>query len=182
MSAFLIASSKSTSPVSLNPLFLVASGTELVPTSMITAPFLIQFFLTMCALPAAAMMTSALRQMSAGSLVRECTTVTVQSFFMSISAAGMPTMLDRPTTTAFFPLRSTPERSSRTMQPLGVQGMKRGSWPFMLSLPMLRGWKPSTSFCSEISASIFSSFMCLGSGSWTRMPWQSGSALKSRTT
>ena len=91
-------------------------------------------------------------------------------------------MLDRPTTTAFFPLRSTPDRSSSTMQPLGVQGMKSGSWPFMLSLPMLRGWKPSTSFSSEISASTFSSFMCLGSGSWTRMPWQSGSALKSRTT
>ena len=70
---------------------------------------------------------SASRQMRSGFFVRECTTVTVQSFFMSISAAGMPTMLDRPTTTAFAPLSSTPERSRSTTHPLGVHGMKRGS-------------------------------------------------------
>ena len=54
--ATLTASSKSTSPVRRYPAFFEASGTELVPTSMMAAPFLIQFFLTMCALPAAAMM------------------------------------------------------------------------------------------------------------------------------
>ena len=47
---------------------------------------------------------------------------------------------------------------------------------------MFRGWNPSTSFSSEIAASTFSSFMCLGRGSCTKMPWQSGLALKSATT
>jgi hypothetical protein len=37
-------------------------------------------------------------------------------------------------------------------------------------LPMFKGWKPSTSFSMEISFNIFSSLICLGNGSWTRMP------------
>mmetsp|Transcript_4243 Transcript_4243/g.15655 ORF Transcript_4243/g.15655 Transcript_4243/m.15655 type:complete len:251 (+) Transcript_4243:283-1035(+) len=149
---------------------------------MIAAPFLIQFFFTMCALPAAAMMISAFRQIFSGFFVRECTTVTVQSFFISINAAGMPTMFDRPTTTALAPLNVTPLRSNNTTHPFGVHGMNRGSWPFMDSLPMFSGWNPSTSFSIVISAKIFSSFMCLGNGSCTKMPWHSGSALKSATT
>jgi len=41
------------------PVFLVASGTELVPTSMMAAPFLIHDRFTMCAEPAAAITMSA---------------------------------------------------------------------------------------------------------------------------
>ena len=75
---------------------------------------------------------------------------------MSISAAGIPTMLDRPTTTAFFPRNYTPLRSSNTTQPFGVHGMNSGSWPFIESFPMFSGWNPSTSFSKEIAARIFS--------------------------
>mmetsp|Transcript_26341 Transcript_26341/g.42225 ORF Transcript_26341/g.42225 Transcript_26341/m.42225 type:complete len:280 (-) Transcript_26341:354-1193(-) len=181
LDATLTTSSKSTSPVRRYPDFFVASGTELVPTSMTAAPFLTQLLLIMCAEPAAAMMMSAFLQIPSGSAVRLCTTVTVQSFFMSMSAAGMPTMLLRPTTTAFFPASATPLRSSSTTHPLGVHGMNSGSWPFMLSLPMFSGWKPSTSFSRLMAASTFSSFICLGSGSCTRMPWQSALALNSDT-
>lgn len=77
------------------------------------------------------------------------------TFFMSMSAAGMPTMLLRPTTTAFFPASATPLRSSSTTHPLGVHGMNSGSWPFMLSLPMFSGWKPSTSFSRLMAASTW---------------------------
>ena len=44
-------------------------------------------------------------------------------------------MLLRPTTTARFPLISMPQRSSRTMQPMGVQGTKRGVAALHAELP-----------------------------------------------
>ena len=40
---------------------------------------------------------------------------------MSMSPTGMPTMLERPTTTQFFPEISTPERFNNSIQPAGVQ-------------------------------------------------------------
>lgn len=56
--------------------------------------------------------------------------VTVASRLFSSMAAGMPTMLERPTTTARLPLIGTLQRSSSSMQPSGVQGVNRGSRPW----------------------------------------------------
>ena len=56
------------------------------------------------------------------------------------------------------------------MQPFGVQGTNSGSRPFIASLPMFMGWKPSTSFSMEMALRMRSSLMCFGRGSCTRMP------------
>mmetsp|Transcript_38594 Transcript_38594/g.46686 ORF Transcript_38594/g.46686 Transcript_38594/m.46686 type:complete len:260 (+) Transcript_38594:83-862(+) len=164
------APSKSQSPTSLYPAFLVASSTALVPTSMITAPGLIHSFLTICAWPQHAIMMSAVLTTASGFGVREWTMVVVASALFRSMAAGIPTILLRPTTTAFFPEISTPERLRSSMQPLGVQGTKSGSRPFMQRRPIFRGWKPSTSFSMLISASTAASSICFGIGSCTRIP------------
>lgn len=52
---------------------------------------------------------------------------------------GIPTILLRPITTAFFPMISTPYRSNNSMQPFGVQGTKSGSLPLIARLPMFKG-------------------------------------------
>mmetsp|Transcript_38289 Transcript_38289/g.120884 ORF Transcript_38289/g.120884 Transcript_38289/m.120884 type:complete len:208 (+) Transcript_38289:104-727(+) len=169
--------SKSQSPTSLYPRFLVASSTALIPTSMMAAPGFTQSPLTNSAMPTAATMMSASRMIFSGSGVRLCTTVTVASRRCRSMAAGMPTMLERPTTTARLPEISTPERSRSSMEPLGVQGMNLGLRPRMLSSPMLKGWKPSTSLSREMAWRMRSSLMCLGRGSCTRIPCTASSAL-----
>ena len=72
--------------------------------------------------------------------------VTVALARTSSSATGMPTILERPSTTALTPFRSGSTASISSMQPAGVQGTNSGSRPFCASRPMLIGWKPSTSF------------------------------------
>ena len=156
---------KSTSPQRWYPLLSVGSSTAFIPTSMITQPSLIMSAFTRFATPTAATMISAFCRCSFRSAVREWQIVTVALRFSSNMATGMPTMLLRPITTAFFPAISTPYRSSSSMHPLGVHGTNNGSRPFMDSLPMLRGWKPSTSFSMEMAFRIRSSLMCLGRGS-----------------
>lgn len=84
-------------------------------------------------------------QISCALGVREWMTVTVASSRCNSSAAGMPTMLDRPTTAARLPASCTPDRLSSSRQPLGVHDTNSGSRPRMASAPMLSGWKPSTS-------------------------------------
>ena len=91
-------------------------------------------------------------------------------------------MLLRPITTACAPAMGTPERSSSSTQPFGVQGTNSGSRPFMLRRPMLSGWNPSTSLSRPIAPRISASSRCFGSGSCTRMPSTRGSALNPRTT
>ena len=39
-----------------------------------------------------------------------------------------------------------------------------------VKLPTLTGWKPSTSFEGSIAIITLSSLICLGSGSWTKIP------------
>lgn len=78
--------------------------------------------------------------------MREWMTVTVASSRCSSMAAGMPTMLERPTTAARLPDICTPDRLSSSRQPLGVQDTKSGSRPRMARAPMFWGWKPSTSW------------------------------------
>ena len=79
------------------------TSTALMPTSMTTAPGFIQSPVSISAQPQAAITMSASRQMAAPSGVREWTTVTVASRRCSSCAAGVPTMLLRPTTTARLP-------------------------------------------------------------------------------
>ncbi len=108
-----LASLKLTSPTRRCPLFLVASGTELMPTSMMAAPGLTQSPRTNSVLPMAAIRISAWRTTAAMSLVREWQTVTVAFLPISNSAAGIPTMFERPSTTALAPSILTPACSSR---------------------------------------------------------------------
>ena len=77
--------------------------------------------------------------------------VTVQLAASSRLAIGLPTMFERPTTTALRPERSLPRtRSIRSIEPAGVQGTKAVSNSPVPSLPTLMKWKPSTSFSGAI--------------------------------
>src|SRR5262249_47529550 len=114
------ARSNSTSPISL------PSAPRFVPTSITTAPGLIQSPRTSCALPIAATRTSAPPTSAARSRVREWQIVTVAWRSSSRKAAGLPTRLLRPTTVARAPLSSTPVLSSRRMMPSGVHGRRPG--------------------------------------------------------
>mmetsp|Transcript_194 Transcript_194/g.427 ORF Transcript_194/g.427 Transcript_194/m.427 type:complete len:292 (-) Transcript_194:8-883(-) len=172
-----LASSKSTSPTSLKPDFLVASGMGFVPTSMTAAPGFSHEPFTILGFPQAATTISASRTTASMSLVLAWQMVTVASLLFSSIATGMPTMFERPTTTARLPLMSMPHRSSKAMQPRGVQGANNGSRPFMARRPMLNGWKPSTSLLRLIAPNTVASSTWGGSGNCTKMPWTSGLSL-----
>ena len=75
-------------------------------------------------LPIAATRMSARRVWKARSLVFEWHTVTVAPALVSSAAIGLPTMFERPITTASAPCTCTPALSSIFMTPCGVQGMK----------------------------------------------------------
>jgi hypothetical protein len=75
-------------------------------------------------------------------------------------AAGMPTTLLRPKTTACFPSISTPDLNSNSMQAFGVHETKRGARPCMANLPTFIGWKPSTSFSMLTAPTTFSTLIC----------------------
>ncbi len=94
---------------------------------------------------------------------------------------GRPTMLDRPTMTQCLPEGSFPDRTSISTTPAGVQGARTSVSP-VESFPTFIGWKPSTSLAGSMARRILASSMCLGRGSWTRMPWISGSAFKPSTS
>mmetsp|Transcript_51983 Transcript_51983/g.90739 ORF Transcript_51983/g.90739 Transcript_51983/m.90739 type:complete len:221 (-) Transcript_51983:387-1049(-) len=182
---------KSQSPTNLYPFLEVGSSTELIPTSMTTAPGFNQLPLTISALPTAATTMSARRTVSAMSLVRECAMVTVALRCISSSATGMPTMLERPITTASLPSMLTPLRSSSSMQPWGVQDTwksmlskdqaeRPGAWVFVLAnCATFKGCRPSTSLCFKMLSKIRCSLMCGGRGNCTKMPLILGSALSS---
>lgn len=75
-------------------------------------------------------------------------------------AAGIPTMLLLPITTAFFPLISTLYRCNNSIHPFGVHGTNNGSLPRIASRPMFSGWNPSTSFSMHTAFKMFCSFIC----------------------
>ncbi len=56
-------------------------------------------------------------------MLREWITLTEQWARSNRVAIGLPTMFERPMTTACKPLRSPQVSSSNRMQPLGVQGV-----------------------------------------------------------
>ena len=165
---------KSTSPQS------EPSARLWMPTSMTTAPGLIQSARTCSGRPMAAIRMSACagdRGRRLGSPVWQ--TVTVASppcpFWSSSSAIGLPTICDRPSTTACAPRVSIPASISSSRIPSGVHGTNRGI-P-IASRPTLTGWKPSTSLSGSTRSITARSSICGGKGSWTRMPWTAGSAL-----
>mmetsp|Transcript_31537 Transcript_31537/g.54376 ORF Transcript_31537/g.54376 Transcript_31537/m.54376 type:complete len:225 (+) Transcript_31537:131-805(+) len=167
-------SSKFTSPFMtysfISPVLVLMLGslflTRLIPTSITTAPGLIQSPRTYSAIPTAAMMISAFRHFSAVSFVREWQHVTVPFIDCSSAQTGIPTMLDRPSTTQFFPLTLMSYRWSNSMQPAGVHATARGgSPPESHILPTLRAWKPSASFSTLMDLSTSFESMPTGSGS-----------------
>ena len=153
---------------------------RLIPTSITVAPGLSQSPLTMFARPTAAITMSAPRTMAGKSAVRLWATVTVQLSPSRSSAIGLPTMFDRPMTTAFLPARSPSSARSNLRQPSGVQGTNPSS-P-VASRPALIGWKPSTSLSGSMRVMTWAASMWRGSGSWTRMPSTAGSALSRSTS
>mmetsp|Transcript_32862 Transcript_32862/g.97833 ORF Transcript_32862/g.97833 Transcript_32862/m.97833 type:complete len:299 (-) Transcript_32862:433-1329(-) len=174
--------SKSTSPHSLYPRLSSGAGFELTPTSITTAPGLIQSALTSSARPMAATTMSARRTCAGRSAVREWQTVTVASIDWSRWATGMPTMLDRPSTTTSLPATWISDRCSSSTQPAGVHGSARGGSPPRRHIrPMFSAENPSTSLATAMDSRTAASSMCLGRGSCTRMPWMRGSALSSST-
>ncbi len=121
------ASSKATSPtrrVRPSP-----ASTRLMPTSITVAPGFTQSPFTISGRPTAATRMSARRQTAGRSRVRLWAMVTVQLSASSSWAIGLPTMLERPTTTASSPLRSPRRSFSSIRQPSGVQGTIGASAP-----------------------------------------------------
>ena len=128
--------SKSTSPTS-------PSSVRLMPTSITAAPGLTQSPGIMRGRPTAATSTSARRQTSPRSRVREWQTVTVAFAASSSAASGRPTRSERPTTTASAPCSGTSWRRSSSITPAGVHGRSPGRpWA---SRPADSGVSPSTS-------------------------------------
>ena len=168
--AFSLHPSKSTSPQSF-------PSTRFMPTSTTIAPSFIISAVTNFALPTAATTTSARATTSLRFFVCEWQTVTV-AFSLSISIAiGLPTMLDRPTTTACSPCTLIFSAANIFITPNGVQEMNCGL-P-CANKPTFSAWKPSTSLFMEIAAKILFSLICGGSGSCTKIPWIFGSAFNS---
>jgi hypothetical protein len=125
---------------------------RLMPTSMTVAPGFTQSPFTISGRPTAATRISAVRASAARSFVREWATVTVQLAASRRLAIGLPTMLERPMTTALRPDRSLPRtRSISSMEPAGVQGTKAVSASPAPSLPTLTKVKPSTSFSGAMA-------------------------------
>ena len=163
----------STAAKSTSPHSLPVSGSRLTPTSITTAPSDTMSAVTNFGRPMATTRISAPRVTSARSRVRLCAIVTVAFASSSSFETGSPTMLLRPITTARLPAISTPAVRSILRMPFGVQGSVQGC--FCHSAATFRGWKPSTSFDLSMAAITLSSSMCLGRGSWTRMPSTSSS-------
>jgi hypothetical protein len=90
-------------------------------------------------LPSAATRMSARRVWKARSRVCEWQMVTVAPACISSIAIGLPTMFERPMTTASLPLRSMPASAKNFITPYGVHGMKRGL-P-CIRAPKFSAWK-----------------------------------------
>ena len=152
---------------------------RLIPTSITTAPSLTKSPRTRPGRPTEATSRSASRQTAARSRVREWQTVTVAWRRSRSRATGLPTMFERPTTTARFPARSSPASSTRARIPRGVQATMPSSSP-RRSFPALTGWNPSTSLPGGIASRTSRSSRCPGRGSWTSMPSTEASAASRR--
>ena len=170
------------SPTRHWPLFFVASGMALIPTSMTTTPGLIQSPRTIWVLPIAAIRMSACRTTPGKSFVREWQTVTV-AFFPIKQQSHRHTLRVR----ASEHHRVRALRSSHPIFRVGkynhraCKAQRAGSRPFCARRAMSSGEKPSTSFSILIRERTRSSSICDGMGSCTRMPFTVGSAFRRLT-
>ena len=125
---------------------------------------------------------SARRVCAARFAVFACVIVTVafprSESWASMIERGAPTRSPYPTTTTSAPSSGMSLRSSSSTIPYGVAGWNVAS-P-RTTMPTFHGWSPSTSFSGAIVRCTSSSFRCAGSGSWTMIPWISGSRLRRR--
>ena len=150
-----------------------------MPTSITTAPGFTNSGVTNAGRPIAATRMSASRAIAGRSRVREWQIVTVAFLCSSNAAIGLPTMSERPITTACLPSIGIFARTSSSMTPAGVHGANPSR--FCTTRPAEIGLKPSTSLAGSIasntccSASLPSDF---GSGDCTRMPSKRESWLK----
>src|SRR6202035_18987 len=119
------ASAKLTSPTmrDLPP----STVSRLIPTSMTVEPGLIQPPRTNSGRPMAANKRSARPHRPARSRVRECAMVTVAFSASRSCTSGLPTMLERPITTASSPLSDACTALASLMQPTGVHGANAGN-------------------------------------------------------
>ncbi len=95
---------------------------RLMPTSITTAPSFTISALMSRGLPTAATRMSAWRVIAARSRVFEWQMVTVAPALRRSSAMGLPTMVERPTTTACLPSTGIDSCSSIFITPKGVHG------------------------------------------------------------
>ncbi len=98
--------------------------------------------------------------------------VTVQSSFSRSWAAGLPTMLDRPTTTAFRPASEPSSRFRRMDATEGRAGHQRIE-PHR-EATRIHHMEAIDVLGRSIAESTFMLSICAGSGNWTRMPWTQG--------
>ncbi len=109
------------------PAAAIRPGSGVIPASMTMAPGLTQSAPTISGRPTAATRMSARRAIIAWPRLFECTIVTVQSAAYSNAAIGLPTMLERPRTTASAPARSRHTERINIRQPCGVHGTSAGT-------------------------------------------------------
>ena len=113
------AASGSTSPKSPSAVRFIPTSITVEPAFTISAPIT-------CRRPTAATRMSASSVWRSRSWVREWQIVTVAFAWSSRCAIGLPTMIDRPTTTARAPSTSISYSSSIRMIPSGVHGTSAG--------------------------------------------------------
>ncbi len=159
----------STSPVS------PPSAVALVPTSITTAPGATWSGPISCGRPAATTRISAVRHTWARFRVREWHTVTVALAASSNSAAGLPTTVDRPTTTAGRPSGSTCSAARISITAAAVAGANTPGTP-AASPPSEAGLAPSTSLATAIRAPAAAEVRPPGSGAGQMIPCTAGSA------
>ncbi len=171
------AEAKSTSPTSrVRP----SRSMRLMPTSITVAPGFTQAPGIISGRPTAATRMSARRQIAPRSRLRLWARVTVALSPRRSWAMGLPTMFERPTTTASAPERSPRWSRSISRQPSGVQGAM--AFCPVARRPTLAMVKPSTSLAGSMASMTASARIWAGSGSWTRMPCTAGSAFSRATS
>lgn len=101
--------------------------------------------------------------------------MTVAWFHFSSSAQGVPTILERPNTTASLPAMAIPVRLMSSSTPFGVQGNRPLKSPTAI-LPSLTVLSPSTSFSDDTESVIRCELILLveSKGICTMMPWNFG--------
>mmetsp|Transcript_867 Transcript_867/g.2227 ORF Transcript_867/g.2227 Transcript_867/m.2227 type:complete len:270 (+) Transcript_867:656-1465(+) len=156
------------------------------PTETATAPGATHDPRTSPGTPAHEMTTSDARQSCCRLAVALCATVTVACAWRSECARGLPTMRERPMTSACLPRSWMPPCSSNFITASGVTGIQPPRAPLgpAARLPPRISdapikCAPSTSFSAGTTAYAASESMCAGSGHMSWMPSQRATSSRS---